>query len=239
MTKESEAPAADAPDFAARRDAARDRLDAMFGAKGGDADDRAAWFEAVYQTAGGDPAAVPWADLAPKPQLVEWLAANPGKGARALDVACGLGDNAEALASAGYHTTAFDLSTAAIAWVEARFPDSEVVYRVADLFAPPEDWRGAFDLVHECYTLQALAGDLRAAAFGALADLVRPGGRLLVITRVRPEGADASGPPWPLMPSELARFDALGLTRREDEAYEVTKGERLIPHRRVVFAKAE
>lgn len=223
--------------FLARRDLARARLDAITGAKGGERDDRSAWFRKVYESAGRDAAAVPWADLAPKRALNEWLAHNPGEGRLALDVACGLGDNAEALAGAGYRTTAFDLAPEAIAWARDRFPLTSVDYRAADLFNLPADWDARFDLVHECYTLQALDGALRATAFPALARLVAPGGRLLVITRSRPEGTEADGPPWPLTPHELARFDALGFTREEETAYEIVKGERVIPHVRAVFRR--
>ncbi|GGE97836.1 class I SAM-dependent methyltransferase [Stappia taiwanensis] len=231
------------PDFAGRRNAARDRLDGLFGAKGGDRADRSAWFHAVYETAGGDPAAVPWADLAAKPELLAWLADNPGGGAdaplRALDVGCGLGDNAEALAAAGYATTAFDLASAAIDWARQRFPQSTVDYCAADLFDPPAAWIGAFDLVHECYTLQALDGALRAAAFPATARLLAPGGRLLILTRSRAEGTEADGPPWPLMPSELTRFEELGLEKVEKTPYELRKGERVIPHIRAVFRRPD
>ncbi|SDU16556.1 Thiopurine S-methyltransferase (TPMT) [Stappia sp. ES.058] len=225
------------PEFARRRDAARDRLDELFGARGGDRDDRTSWFEAVYETAEGDAAAVPWADLAPKDALVEWLENNPGKGASALDVGCGLGDNAEALAAVGYDTTAFDLSEMAVEWAGQRFPGSSVHYTAADLFSPPPDWIGAFDLVHECYTVQALHGELRAASYAALAQLVKPGGQLLVLTRSRPEEAEADGPPWPLSPSELAGFERVGLTLSERTAYDVHKGERVIPHIRAVYEK--
>jgi SAM-dependent methyltransferase len=227
------------PEFARRRDAARERLDDLFGAKGGDKDDRCAWFNAVYDTAEGDAAAVPWADLAPKAALVDWLAGNPGEGARALDVGCGLGDNAEALAEAGYDTTGFDLSEKAVEWARQRFPGSSVRYTAADLFAPPTDWVDAFDLVHECYTVQALHGDLREASFAALARLVKPGGRLLVLTRSRADGVETSGPPWPLSPSELAGFEAAGLRLVESTAYDVQKGDRIIPHIRAVYLKAE
>ncbi|WP_293718578.1 class I SAM-dependent methyltransferase [Stappia sp.] len=225
------------PGFLARRDFARDRLDSITGAKGGEREDRSAWFRAVYESAARDAAAVPWADLAPKQALSDWLADNPGEGRRALDVACGLGDNAEELAGAGYRTTAFDLAPEAVAWARERFPESAVDYRAADLFNLPAEWDGHFDLVHECYTLQALDGALRATAFPALARLVAPGGRLLVITRTRPEGADVDGPPWPLTPQELARFDALGFTREEATPYEIVKGERVIPHVRAVFSR--
>ncbi|MHC5653247.1 class I SAM-dependent methyltransferase [Stappia sp.] len=224
-------------DFSGRRDAARTRLDDLFGAKGGARGDRASWFHAVYETAGRDPAAVPWADLAPKPELVDWLKEHPGEGRRALDVACGLGDNAEALAAAGYRTTAFDLAPEAIRWAGERFPQGTVDYRVADLLDPPTDWVGGFDLVHECYTLQALDGDLREAAFPALARLLAPGGRLLVLTRTRGEGMPADGPPWPLTPGELHRFETLGLTRVTFEPYEIRKGARVIAHVRALYRK--
>ena len=49
-------------EFAARRLAARARLDAMDDAGASDPF-RRAWFEAVYETAGDDPAQIPWADL--------------------------------------------------------------------------------------------------------------------------------------------------------------------------------
>jgi SAM-dependent methyltransferase len=223
--------------FLRRRDAARERLDGLFGAKGGHKADRSAWFDAVYDTAEGDPAAVPWADLAPKQELTDWLADNAAAGESALDIGCGLGDNAEALAAAGYRTTAFDLSATAIQWARARFPQSPVDYRAANLFDPPPEWLGAFDLVHECYTLQALHGELRENGFAAVARFVAPGGRLLVITRSAEEGTESSGPPWPLVPSELARFAALGLTCEETFAYEVRRGERVIPHIRAVWRR--
>src|SRR6185369_2998973 len=59
--------------FAARRLAARARLDAIENAGAGDPY-RRTWFEAVYETAGDDPAQIPWADLAPHPLLASWLA---------------------------------------------------------------------------------------------------------------------------------------------------------------------
>ena len=92
-------------DFAESRARARARLDAIDPHKregGVDADPhRRDWFEAVYDLAGDDPAGVPWAGLAPHPLLAQWLAGRSLAGLRALDVGCGLGDNAEALAAAG------------------------------------------------------------------------------------------------------------------------------------------
>lgn len=208
--------------FVARRAAARQRLDAIDPAKtpeGVDLDpQRRDWFEAVYELAGDDPAGVPWGSLAPHPLLAEWLAAQPRLDRlRALDVGCGLGDNAAALAAHGAAVTAFDLVPRAVDWARRRFAETSIEFCAADLFAPPQEWRGAFDLVHETYTLQALPASLLEPARQALADLLRPGGRLLVISRARESGEAIDGPPWPLSPQDLAGFASCGLTLLECE----------------------
>ena len=43
------------------------------------------------------------------------------------------------------------------------FRTAAVTYTAADMFAPPAEWLGAFDLVNEVYIVQALDGDLRDA----------------------------------------------------------------------------
>ncbi len=234
--------------FQERRDAARVAVNAIDAEERGDAPERESFFNAVYERAGGDPAFVPWADLKPKAQLVQWLEANPGKvdagfpsglarenanagqGKRAIDIACGLGDNAEALAAAGYATTAFDLARDAVEWAKKRFPDTTVDYRVANLLEPPREWRRGFDLVHECYTLQSVTPQMLDDMVPAVADLVAPGGTLLVYTRIRPDGTDHEGPPWPLMVSDAMRFADLGLELVEKTEFENRRPDRTIPH---------
>lgn len=218
------------PSFDKRRDEARERIDRLTGASSGSAAERNDWFDAVYESAGGDAAQIPWADLRAKDRLEKWLAANPGSGRSAIDVACGLGDNAEALAAADYATSAFDVSAKAVEWAKSRFPETSVDYRAEDLFALPEEWAGKFDLVHECYTVQALSGEMRRDAVPAIAGLVAPGGTLLIFARVRMEGSEADGPPWPLMPSELAAFEDSGLTEVASEEFTVERPGRVIPH---------
>jgi SAM-dependent methyltransferase len=173
------------------------------------------WFDACYRSANRDHALVPWAHLEPRPKLLRWLRALPPqeRHGRALDIGCGLGDNAAALANAGYRVTAFDISPTAIAWARERFKDMPIEWHVADLLSPPEAWRGVFDLVSEVYTLQSLREPYRSAAMGIIGEYVKPGGRLLIICRGRREGDLFDPPPWPITESEIDRIAALGLTR--------------------------
>ncbi len=204
-------------DKARRRAAARERLDAIDPAKqpGGAEQDprRRDWFEAVYALAEGDPVNVPWGNEVAHPLLLDWLAQNPRlDGLRALDVGCGLGDNAAALAGQGAAVTAFDLVPRAAEWARNRFPDSGVNFCAADLFDPPREWRGAFDFVHETYTLQALPASLLPRAQAALSGFLKPGGRLLVITRARDDAQNFDGPPWPLSRRDIEAFTSHDMT---------------------------
>lgn len=223
-------------DFAARRAKAREKLDAIDPHKreGGVAADpkRAEWFEAVYKLAGDDPAGVPWAGLAPHPALSQWL---EGRSLAGLRVGCGLGDNAEALAAAGARVTAFDLVERAVDWARRRFPQSAVDYRAADLFAPPAEWRGAFDLVHELYTLQALPAVLLPDAARALASFVAAGGALLVISRARDAAQAVDGPPWPLTRAQIEALaiDGLRLASLED----IPANDAIVRHWRAEFRR--
>src|SRR5579863_4765115 len=159
------------------------------------------WFEPLYAEAAGDPGKVPWADLRPNPYLREWLEANPirGDGRTALVVGCGLGDDAELLAQLGFQVTAFDISGTAIDWCRRRYPESSVLYQVADLIDLPPAWRRTFDFVFEAYTFQVLPPTLREQAIANVAEQVRPGGSLLVICRGRKADDPEGQMPWPLL----------------------------------------
>ena len=170
------------------------------------------WFDPLYARAGRDAAQVPWALSGPAPALVNWLTKNQGQGRSAVVVGCGLGDDAEALAAAGFEVTAFDVAQSAIAWAKERFPDSPVAYTVADLFNLPASWQHKFDLVFEFRTLQALPVTVRTEATEQVASLARAGGTVLVVTYTREvEEVPEEGPPWPLSKLELAHFEEIGL----------------------------
>jgi SAM-dependent methyltransferase len=172
------------------------------------------WFERLYVAADEGEAIVPWDRGAPHPLFVEWAAARrlEGHGRRALVVGAGFGEDAEYLARLGFATVAFDISATAVRAARERFPASTVEYVTADLLAAPAEWRAAFDLVVEIFTVQALPDALRTRATEAVAGLVAPGGTLIVITAARDEDdGPMQGPPWPLTRREVEAFGSTGL----------------------------
>jgi SAM-dependent methyltransferase len=175
--------------------------------------DPTGWFEPLYRAAAAGDAVVPWDDHAPSPLLVEWSAARSlsGHGRRAVVVGCGLGDDAEHVASLGFDTVAFDIAPTAIAGARRRFRESRVEYVVADLLAPPDAWRAAFDLVVEHITVQALPSSVRPTAIAAVSGLVAPGGTLLVVSGARDDDEAVDGPPWPLTRAEVESFATGGV----------------------------
>jgi SAM-dependent methyltransferase len=184
--------------------------------------DATGWFEELYAESERDGLRISWVDLAPNQYLVEWLSRRsaPPTG-RAAVVGCGYGDDAEFLAGAGLHVTAFDIAPTAVARCRARFPASRVAYEVADALRPPAGWQGMFDFVFEAYTVQVLTGTARAACAQSIASLVAPAGTLLVVARSRRPEEPEGLMPWPLTLAELDNFAAPGLQlKRLDEVLE-------------------
>lgn len=181
-----------------------------------EAGDPTGWFEPVYRAAEWEPGAIPWVGQAPHPYVVDWLSDPPATppGDRAVVVGCGLGDDAVAVARAGYATTAFDIAPTAVTWARKRFRRAGVDWRVADVLEPDEDLEEAFDLVVEVRTVQSLPGVVRDAAMQRIAGLAAPGGIVLAVTLLATSAKGTEGvegPPWPQAPAELAAYRAGGL----------------------------
>ncbi|MFW9257806.1 class I SAM-dependent methyltransferase [Nostoc sp. CALU 546] len=143
--------------------------------------DPSAWFEVLYSKAKEDTAQIPWAKLTSHPYLQDWLTNHEpfASGQKALVIGCGLGDDAQALASLGFEVTAFDISPTAITWCQERFPDSTVNYVVTDLLAIPPQWHQAFNFVFECRNIQSLPLNVRSCVISSVAFVVAPGGTML------------------------------------------------------------
>lgn len=215
----------------------RKHIQQLIDEAGGDANP-SGWFEPLYQQAQGDSAAVPWANMIANPLLTEWLKAqSPVQNSPlALVIGCGLGDDAEVLAQAGYQVTAFDISKTAIAWAKQRFPTSSVIYEVGDIFHPKTAWYQSFDLVFECRNFQALPVAVREPGMRAIAECVAPGGRFLMMTNYRGDAELMGGPPWALGNEELACFSQMGLQEVSRDAIASTQPN-LFPKLRIVYRR--
>lgn len=144
----------------------------------------------------------------PNAVLVDVIGAlNPTPG-RAADLGCGHGGDALWLASHGWHVTAVDAAAIALGRVAQAAADAGLADRVTveqhDLQVSMPD--GPFDLVTATY-LHGPAEFPRAEVLHRAADLVAPGGLLLVIEH-------ASVAPWmwehaqfPTAQESLASFD--------------------------------
>ncbi len=165
------------------------------------------WYDELWSAGARGEVSMPWDRTDPHDLLAAYVEGMAGSGRSAVVVGAGYGADAEHLAGLGWRTTAFDISPAAVQACRERYPDSGVAYRVADLLDPPADLVGAFDLVVEIYTLQALHGSVRSGAVTGVRSLVAPGGALLVIQIVREDGEPVGDePPWLL---DRAEMDAL------------------------------
>ena len=179
-------------------------------------------FESIYAGAEAGGASPPWDYGAPRPQLVEWAAAQnlTGGGREALVVGCGYGADAQLLAQSGFRTTGFDFAPTAIAAARRKHPASEVNYLVADVLDLPREWQGRFDLVVESLTVQSMPPEQHTVAAQNIAAMVAPEGTLLVLATARDDGSEVKGPPWPLTRAEIEEFADSDLTMRRVERIE-------------------
>jgi SAM-dependent methyltransferase len=160
-----------------------------------------AWFDRLYSEGERGEVSMPWDRRAPMAVLEAWAGSQrlTGDGRRAVVVGCGLGADAEFLSSLGFAVTAFDVSATAVRLAAQRNPGSTVDYRQADLLDLPSELLGAFDLVVEIFTLQALPDPPRAQAIRGVTSLVAAGGTLFAVAFRTDDASDAkNGPPFAL-----------------------------------------
>jgi SAM-dependent methyltransferase len=195
-----------------KREEARERTKEIadeFAAKG----DVFGWFDALYSEAEGNTENIPWADMEPNRFLADFAAKKSltGNGRKALVVGCGLGDDARFLYDLGFKVSAFDISPTAIDWARKLHKNTDIQFKVMDLFKPDPEWLGKFDLVVEVYTIQPLPLELRPKVIDAISNFVGQNGRLIVVTRGRENSEETGDLPWALSFEDLSQFDSNGL----------------------------
>jgi SAM-dependent methyltransferase len=138
------------------------------------------------------------------------------KPGRALDVACGFGENAALLALAGWRVLAFDLSDVAVARTRARASELRTRVGVVQADAARLPFRGPFDTI-------VVTRFLDRRGLPGLAALLSPGGTIFCehpLVGLKPEYLVAPGELRNLLPDleplvdEADGFTAIFLGRR-------------------------
>lgn len=154
----------------------------------------------------------PWDKNAPHPELVAYLAKEPISG-RVLVPGCGMGHDCRALAAAGAVVTGIDIAPSAVKAAKAFPAVGELNYELADLFALPPTFQGAFDWAWEHTCFCAIPRKLRPAYVEAIYSALKPGGLFLAIFYLDPgQARPEDGPPFE---SSLSELNGLFLPRFE------------------------
>lgn len=139
----------------------------------------------------------------PRP-TIGWV--GPGRGALALDVACGQGRHTMALLEAGYRVVAADIARTALEWLDRRLPEAARAFLVeADL----DTWPFA----DEAFDLIVMFDFLDRTLLRHIRSSVKPGGLLLIDTFLHDPSSDTSrsgpsNPDYLLRAGELDRLFA-------------------------------
>ena len=172
-----------------------------------------AWFDGLYQEHKDTHENIPWARQAVNPLLQSYLDEEDAHQGKALVIGCGLGDDAMALADAGYDVTAIDVSQTALDLAKTRFPNANIDFKKQDIFEYDE----TFDFVFEAFTIQSLPVEYREKMVKAVVNTIAKGGRLLLVAHKHNETFD--GPPWPLAQEEVDLFKVEGLRELSHEMH--------------------
>ena len=162
----------------------------------------------------------PWEKGAPHPELevvlggavasfgVPDAAGDADDGERRVLVpGCGFGHDVRAIASRfpAVRVTGLDIAPSALAAARARTEDvanAEILEQ--DVFNPPDEWQGSFDVVFEHTCLSAIHPSRRVAYASVLHRLLRPGGRIVAVFFINPDmDPGVQGPPFGIERPEL------------------------------------
>jgi len=155
-----------------------------------------------------------WDRGEPSPPMRQYLERHAVRG-RALVPGCGRGHEVALAVEYGLDATGLDISPTGTAEARAKYPHLAQRFVTGSLFDPPEEMRGAYDVVLEHTCMSALPPKMRADYRRGIDLTLRRGGLLIGVwfTGLDPE---LEGPPFPFSVVELTLLFAEGYEIVED-----------------------
>lgn len=149
-----------------------------------------------------------WDRGAAAPALKQYLQRHPTRG-RALVPGCGRGHEVALAVEHGLDATGLDIAPTGVAEARALYPHLAERFVIGDFFNPPEEMRGAFDVVLEHTCLSALPPAMRVDYRHGVDLTLRPGGQLIGVWFINPAlDPGEEGPPYPLRVEDLTALFA-------------------------------
>ena len=109
----------------------------------------------------------------------------------------------------GLEATGLDIAPTGVAEARARYPQLAERFVTGSLFDPPEELRGAFDVVLEHRCMSALPPTLRADYRRGIDLTLRRGGLLIGVWFINPAlDPGEEGPPYPFSVADLTALFA-------------------------------
>ena len=156
------------------------------------------------------------------PPMKQYLERHPVRG-RALVPGCGHGHEVALAVKHGLDAIGLDIAPTGVAEARALYPKLAERFVVGDLFNPPAELRGAFDVVLEHTCLSGLHPSLRADYRRGIDLTLKRGGLLIGVWFIEPDlDPGDEGPPFPLSVPDLTALFAQDYEVVEDYVPDVS-----------------
>ena len=156
------------------------------------------------------------------PPMKQYLERHPVRG-RALVPGCGHGHEVALAVEHGLDAIGLDIAPTGVAEARALYPKLAERFVVGDLFNPPAELRGAFDVVLEHTCLSGLHPSLRADYRRGIDLTLKRGGLLIGVWFIEPDlDPGDEGPPFPFSVPDLTALFARGYEVVEDYVPDVS-----------------
>ena len=157
-----------------------------------------------------------WDKGGPAPAMKQYLARHAICG-RALVPGCGRGHEVALAVEHGLDATGLDIAPTAVAEARALYPHLAKRFVIGDLFDPPEEMHGTYDVVLEHTCMSALPPTMRAEYLRGINLTLRRGGLLIGVWYINPSlDPGKEGPPFPFSVADLTALFAEGYKVLED-----------------------